>query len=219
MNRFAIIVAGGTGQRMKSVIPKQFMPLNGEPVLAHTLRKFADCHIVLVLPEAHITTWEVMTKDKYQLPAHQIVAGGKTRAESVRNGLLTIRDEQGLVAVHDAVRPLVSKELIEKCFESAAQSGSGVAAVRLKETIRYVDEESGENYAVDRNDFWAMQTPQVFDIKLLRRAFENAPDLKATDDATLVENLGHRITLIEGSYQNLKITTPEDLRLAEILMA
>ncbi len=210
-------MAGGTGQRMKSMIPKQFLPLMGEPVLAHTLRKFSDCQIVVVLPEAHIPTWELCSKNIKDLPIHAVVAGGETRSQSVFNGLAALQDEQGSVAIHDAVRPLVSRELIENCFQSAVQFGSGVAAVPLKESLRYVDTESTENYAVDRNNFWTMQTPQTFDLELIKMAFAQYQDFTATDDATLVEATGHNIRLVKGSYDNIKITTPEDLSLAEIL--
>jgi 2-C-methyl-D-erythritol 4-phosphate cytidylyltransferase len=202
---------------MKSLIPKQFLLICDEPVLAHTLRKFADCEIVLVLPKDHIPTWELSIKKLKNLPSHRIVEGGKTRSESVSKGLEALADQQGLVAVHDAVRPLVSKDLIEKCFASAQQYGSGVAAVPLKESIRFVDKETFENYAVDRESFWLMQTPQTFTLELLRQAFALQNDFSATDEASLVEHTGHNLRLVESSYENLKITNPEDLSLAEVL--
>jgi 2-C-methyl-D-erythritol 4-phosphate cytidylyltransferase len=216
--RFAIIVAGGRGNRMNNEMPKQFLEIAGRPLLMHTVEAFykfsPDLSIILVLPEDQIDYWSILCQNHgFNIPVH-IQKGGKSRFQSVRNGLKLIEGE-GLVAVHDGVRPLVSSELIAASFLIAALHGSAVAAVRLKESIRILDKDSTR--AVDRARFRVIQTPQTFKVSLLKKAYEIEEDESMTDDASVVERAGHKISLFEGSYFNIKITTPEDLWMAEKL--
>jgi 2-C-methyl-D-erythritol 4-phosphate cytidylyltransferase len=216
--RFAIIVAGGRGNRMNNEMPKQFLEIAGRPLLMHTVEAFykfsLELSIILVLPEDQIDLWSFLCqKYGFKIPVH-IQKGGKSRFQSVRNGLKSI-DGEGLVAVHDGVRPLVSNELIAASFLIAAMHGSAVAAVRLKESIRILDKDSTR--AVDRARFRVIQTPQTFKVSLLKKAYEIEEDESMTDDASVVERAGHKISLFEGSYFNIKITTPEDLWMAEKL--
>lgn len=221
MTEFAILVAGGNGSRMGGTVPKQFLELAGKPILLHTVEKFlahsSEIRLVLVLPEADFGRWEALAA---QLPeTHHpiaVVAGGATRFQSVRNGLRTIQDD-GLVAVHDAVRPLVSVGVIRRTFDAAAEFGSGVAAVPAKDSVRQIGP-NGENRALDRATLRLIQTPQTFRISLLKKAFEHPESPLFTDDASVAEAAGFAIHLVEGSYENLKITTPEDLVVAEALL-
>jgi 2-C-methyl-D-erythritol 4-phosphate cytidylyltransferase len=219
MQRYAIIVAAGTGSRMNSGLPKQFLLLAGKPVLYYSLKAFFENDTstiqVVVLAKQEVTFWkEMCQKHKIQIP-HQIVIGGNTRNESVRNGLNFLSGE-GIVAIHDGARPFVNNEIIENCFLSAEKNGSGVACVKVKDSVRLV-KESG-NSALERDSLRLMQTPQTFQLSLIKKAFERLGDSNSTDDATVAEKAGHEIHLVEGSYQNLKITTPEDLILASALL-
>jgi len=218
---YAIIVAGGKGTRMKSQVPKQFMRLNGLPVLAHTINAFldynADIRIIVVLPGDEIKTWEQLCNDNDYHPRVSVVPGGETRFQSVRNGLQHIHDESGLVAIHDGVRPLIATDIIGASFRLAAVHGSAVAAVRLKESIRITDQDTTR--AVDRSQFRLIQTPQTFRIGLIQKAYEMKENASLTDDASVAEHAGHKISLFEGSYENIKITTPEDLVIAKALLA
>ncbi|HRI80674.1 MAG TPA: 2-C-methyl-D-erythritol 4-phosphate cytidylyltransferase [Cyclobacteriaceae bacterium] len=216
---FAIIVAGGKGTRIKSSLPKQFIELNGLPVLLHTLYAFRryseNLIIILVLPEDDFGTWEIIV-NKYQFAIPVILQkGGNTRFQSVKNGLAAI-DGPGLVAIHDGVRPLVSEDIIGASFRIASVHGAAVAAVRLKESIRMTDQDNTR--AVDRSRFRVIQTPQTFDVDLIRKAYNMKEDLTFTDDASVAEHAGNPISLFEGSYENIKITTAEDLILAEALL-
>jgi len=220
MTTYAIIVAGGSGSRMGSATPKQFLPVAGLPVLMHTLRRFhaysADLQLVLVLPEAQIPVWQALC-DQYDFRDPVIVVlGGASRFQSVRNGLAAITAEEGLVAVHDGVRPFVSPEIIRLGFETAAQTGSAVTCVPLKDSARVVLPD-GSSQAVDRSAYRLVQTPQTFRLSLFREAFRCEEQPFFTDCASVVEYAGHPITLIDGSYENIKITTPEDLVWAEQL--
>jgi 2-C-methyl-D-erythritol 4-phosphate cytidylyltransferase len=219
MDKYAVIVAGGSGSRMKSDIPKQFLLLAGKPVLMHTIKQFAlvdrNIKIVLVLPSEEIAAWESLIEDhSFQIP-HSVVAGGATRVESVRNGLDQV-PSGSLVAIHDGVRPLVSTKLINISFAQALENGSGVAAVNSKDSIRKIDADT--SYNVSRSEYRLMQTPQTFKSDLVKEAFLNYSGDMATDDATIVEKSGHNIVLVEGEYSNLKITTPEDLVIAQALL-
>jgi len=218
IDKYAIIVAGGSGSRMGSKIPKQFLNLGNRPILMHTLHLFAEAvelkELILVLPVEYHTYWrELCHQFEFDEP-HQLVEGGETRFHSVRNGLCTIEGEQGLVAVHDAVRPFAGAELLHKCYHAAWEHGSGVAAVPLKESIR-MKEPNGNSVAMDRSDFMTIQTPQTFKLSLLKEAFRQKYASDFTDDATVMERAGHPVFLVEGHYQNIKITTPEDMALAE----
>jgi 2-C-methyl-D-erythritol 4-phosphate cytidylyltransferase len=219
MKEYALIVAGGKGTRIKSAIPKQFIELCGKPVILHTLEVFyrysADITIVLVLPQDDFPLWlEICKKFDFTKPVI-LQSGGATRFESVRKGLEKLQGE-GLVAIHDGVRPLVSKELIAASFRLAAVHGCAVASVRLKESIRETNQDSTRS--VDRSKYRLIQTPQTFDLQLIRNAYQIKDDPGLTDDASVAERAGHSISLFEGSFENIKITTPEDLVIAEALM-
>jgi 2-C-methyl-D-erythritol 4-phosphate cytidylyltransferase len=219
-SEYAIIVAGGKGTRMKSETPKQFMRLNGLPVLAHTINAFLSYNqaisIILVLPADEIDTWKKICNELNYHPPLTVVAGGETRFQSVRNGLAEIEGNTGLVAIHDGVRPLIAKDIIGASFRLAAVHGSAVAAVRLKESIRITDQDTTR--AVDRSQFRLIQTPQTFRVDIIRKAYESKENPSLTDDASVAEQAGHKISLFEGSYANIKITTPEDLIIAESLL-
>ncbi|RIV17953.1 2-C-methyl-D-erythritol 4-phosphate cytidylyltransferase [Fibrisoma montanum] len=216
---FAIIVAGGSGSRMKTDVPKQFLPLNGKPILQHTIERFLAASptisIVLVLPERDRPTWATLCDQHRFQPARvRVVNGGATRFQSVRNGLTAILADQqtsgGLVAVHDGVRPFVSTEIIRTSFSVAAQTGSAVTCVLAKDSVRLVGND-GQSQAVDRSRVRLVQTPQTFQLDLFRRAFQVDEQPFFTDCASVVEHAGFSVTLIEGAYENIKITTPEDL--------
>jgi 2-C-methyl-D-erythritol 4-phosphate cytidylyltransferase len=219
MKEYALIVAGGKGTRIKSELPKQFIELNGKPILLHTIEAFlkysTSLSIVLVLPKEDFKIWETICK-KFNFNKPIILQkGGETRFQSVKNGLEKIQGE-GLVAIHDGVRPLVSADLIGASFRLAAVHGSAVAAVRLKESIRITDQDNTK--AVDRSKFRVIQTPQTFDLVLIKKAYQIKEESSLTDDASVAEKSGHVISLFEGSYENIKITTKEDLVFAEALM-
>ena len=222
MQEFAIIVAGGSGSRMKSDIPKQFIPVNGLPVLMHTLKAFRNysdkLKIILVLPEAQFAYWNQLCNEFSFAETHAIIAGGESRFHSVKNGLDSIvENEDAFVAVHDGVRPVISKEIIRESFQKAAQFGTAVVSVGLKDSIRIV-ENSEKNTAMDRSAFRLIQTPQTFRIDWMKKAFNNPYQPLFTDCASVLEFEGYPIHLTEGSYENIKITTPEDLRWAEIYL-
>lgn len=221
MKKYAIIVAGGSGSRMQSEIPKQFLILKNKPILLHTIEKFTaigDIKIFVVLPKNQISYW-INLCSEYQVPEHEIVTGGETRFHSSQNGIKALSgEEEGLVAIHDGVRPLVSTEVILKAYELAEKKGSAVLAIDSKDSIRKWNPESDEFEAVDRNLIKIIQTPQIFHQTLLEKAFELPYKAKFTDDASVVEELGAPIFLSEGNVQNIKITTQEDLKLAEIIL-
>lgn len=217
--RYAIIVAGGRGLRMGGELPKQFLPLSGKPVLMRTLELFEGevSRIILVLPEDHIPFWkELCQKYHFTLP-HTVALGGETRFHSVRSGLSHLPQE-GLVAVHDGVRPLVSSALIRRSFEEAERSGAALPACPVTDSLRLRQDE-GKSEAVDRSRYVAVQTPQTFDLGRLQQAYEQAYSPLFTDDASVYEaaSLGS-ITLIDGEEANIKLTTPRDLLLAELLL-
>ncbi|MBX2964021.1 MAG: 2-C-methyl-D-erythritol 4-phosphate cytidylyltransferase [Cyclobacteriaceae bacterium] len=218
-NEYALIVAGGKGTRIKSKVPKQFLDINGVPILMQTINAFyeyaADIKVVVVLPEDDFPLWEELCLlHKYQKPII-LQKGGETRFQSVKNGLEMVEGD-GLVAIHDGVRPLISKDIIGASFRLAAVHGSAVAAVRLKESIRITDQDTTK--AMDRSKFRLIQTPQTFKIDLIKKAYQIKEDSSLTDDASVAERSGHLISLFEGSYENIKITTAEDLIIAEALL-
>jgi len=219
MKTFALILAGGKGLRMGTDLPKQFLLLAGKPVLMHTLEAFhkADpkTEIILVLPSKHQSFWaELCTKHAFTLK-HQIATGGAVRFDSVRNGLKLILEE-GLIAIHDGVRPLVSSELIRKCFEAALEKGAVIPVFELTESIRRI--EGNRSFAEDRNQFRSVQTPQTFRSEIVKKAYEQPFQEVFTDDASVAEAAGFEIALVEGHRENIKITTPQDLLLAEQLL-
>jgi 2-C-methyl-D-erythritol 4-phosphate cytidylyltransferase len=219
LKEYAIIVAGGKGTRINSKLPKQFIALNGKPILLHTLEAFFNYSdkitIVLVLPEHEFGIWESI-REEFNITRPLILQkGGETRFQSVKSGLDEI-DGEGLVAIHDGVRPLVSSDLIGASFRLAAVHGSAVASVRLKESIRETDQDTTK--AVDRSRYRLIQTPQTFNLQLIKKAYQLKEDISLTDDASVAERAGHKISLFEGSYENIKVTTAEDLVVAEALL-
>jgi 2-C-methyl-D-erythritol 4-phosphate cytidylyltransferase len=216
---YALIVAGGKGTRMGSNVPKQFLELKGVPILVHTVQAFlrysGALRIILVLPASEIKTWQKVST-RYSLPAVLLQTGGDTRFQSVKRGLEKIKEE-GLVAIHDGVRPLVSEDIIAASFRLAAIQGSAVASVPLKESLRVTDQQGTR--ALDRSQYRLIQTPQTFRTALIRKAYELPEEPSLTDDASVAERAGHKISLFEGSYRNIKITDREDLVIAEGLMS
>lgn len=230
--KYAIVVAGGKGLRMGADLPKQFLPIGGKPVLMRTLEVFERAipgiHIILVLPADQQDFWrELCLRHSFALP-HTVATGGETRFYSVKNGLNSILPdfssvrEESLVAVHDGVRPFVSADVIRRCFDAAHDHGAAVPVVPVVETLRQlVPQTQGgtESLTVDRSLYRLVQTPQTFQLQLLQRAYEQSYWDAFTDDASVVEALGHPITLVEGNRENIKITTPFDLAVAEALLA
>ncbi len=219
IKEYALIVAGGKGTRIKSKVPKQFLDLDGLPILMRTINAFYEYSneitVIVVIPEDDFPVWkELCMLHNYTRPLI-LQSGGDTRFQSVKNGLKKITGD-GLVAIHDGVRPLVSKDMIGASFRLAAVHGSAVAAVRLKESIRMVNQDNTS--AVDRSKFRLIQTPQAFQVRLIKQAYETREESSFTDDASVAEHAGHTISLFEGSYENIKITTAEDLVIAEALL-
>ena len=214
-NKYAIIVAGGSGSRMKSDIPKQFIEVGGLPILMHTLKRFKEAdweiELILVLPESQFEYWNELCL-KYPTVPHQLVKGGKTRFQSGLNGLQVI-DNEGLVAIHDGVRPFVSVEIINESYRIAAEKGTAVVSVPSKDSVRV------NGQAIDRSTVRIIQTPQTFQVPLIKKAFDTEELSIFTDDASVAEHAGFEINLIEGNYENIKITTPEDLLWAEVILS
>lgn len=216
MNRFAVIVAGGTGQRFGSPVPKQFLLLNGKPVLMHSIEKFSRlCKtVVVVLPYNFLNDWEAVCRQfKFEVP-HLIAIGGASRSLSVLNGLNKI-EEDGMVAIHDAARPLVSEALIDKVFSHGEKTGNAVPCIRLSDSIRILN--GKESKSVNRDDFRLIQTPQCFSLSELKKVFRKFAGEEFTDEASLMEKYGIAINLVDGEYFNIKITGKTDLAHAEIL--
>ena len=222
MHKYAIIVAGGKGERMGGSTPKQFLELAGKPILMHTLEKFKQTiptiEIILALPENQIDFWEELFH-KYEVPKvpHQIVKGGETRFHSVQNALKFIK-KNSIVAVHDGVRPLVSTETIETCFSEAVEKGNAIPVIDVVESLRHVSKQDNANQAVARNCYKLVQTPQCFTSEIILKAYSQDYKPSFTDDASVVESLGKTINLVKGNLENIKITTPQDLIIAEAFM-
>lgn len=217
IEKYAVIVAGGSGTRMGKSTPKQFIPINDYPILMHTIQAFKavdnNIQIVLVLPEDQRPLWQDLCEAYAFKTPHTLVNGGETRFHSVKNGISTINNVFALVAIHDGVRPFVNSNTIVESFNSAEHQGSGVAAVKLKDSIRKI--ENGRNEQVIRDNYVTIQTPQTFQQNILIESFKQDYSPAFTDDASVVEAKGYAIHLIDGSYENIKITTPEDLIFAE----
>jgi 2-C-methyl-D-erythritol 4-phosphate cytidylyltransferase len=219
IKKYAVIVAGGSGKRMNSSIPKQFLEVNGLPILMHTINAFhqydASIDIVLVLAASEIEYWDTLVKKyKFSVPV-RVQAGGETRFQSVKAGLGLI-NTSGLVAIHDGVRPLITSEIIHRAYEAGYKNGTAITSVEMKESIRMVTPTKSK--ALDRKEYRTIQTPQVFKCRLIKDAYLIEENEMLTDDASVAEKAGYIIHLIEGSYENLKITTPEDLVLAEAIL-
>ena len=217
--RGVIIVAGGSGRRMQSSLPKQFMILGGEPVVARTINTFSEAlpgaDIVVVLPEEHIALWKNLAA-RFDVAAHRVVAGGKERYDSVKAGIEALSAEVEYIAVHDGVRALVSKRLILRTILEVEKHDAVIPVVDVVDSIRRIV--GDDSVIVPRGELRAVQTPQVFRAEVLRHAYTLPYDVGFTDDASVVEAAGGRITLIEGERQNIKLTTPEDMAWAESLL-
>lgn len=218
--RGVIIVAGGVGQRMGATMPKQFMMLGQEPVLARTINLFSEAlpkaELVVVLPEEHIALWRNLAA-RFDVAPHKIAPGGKERFDSVKSGLAALSDEVETIAVHDAVRPLATKKLIIRLALAAEEAEAVIPVVAPHDSIRQVEGET--SHIVDRSLLRMVQTPQFFQAEVLRKAYSQTFSPLFTDDASVVEAAGHKITLAEGEEQNIKITTPIDLTIAEAIIA
>ena len=230
MTDYVIIVAGGKGLRMGSDIPKQFLPVGGKPVLMRTLERFREysptLQIILVLPKAQQDYWRQLCQ-QYQFPlpveegvrggSYLLADGGETRFHSVQNGLALIPDDaEGVVGVHDGVRPFPSIEVIRNCYETARTAKAVIPVIPVVETVRHLKGETSET--VPRGDYRLVQTPQTFNIQLFKSANRQPYNDNFTDDASVVEAYGFDITLVEGNRENIKITTPYDLKIAEVLI-
>ncbi len=224
MKKYAVIVAGGDGNRAGGSVPKQFQLLGGIPMLWWSVRAFyeedQDTKIILVLHPGFFDDWDIMhselpDEDK-RINVH-ISCGGRSRLESVRNGLMSVpEDEEGLVAIHDAARPLVTPELIARGWEAAQRYGAAVPMTAMTDSIRHIEGEGSE--AVARKDYVKVQTPQVFDAALLKSAYDLPLNPDMTDDASVVEAAGHKISLFEGSPYNMKVTDPLDIKIADLIL-
>lgn len=219
MNKYAVIVAGGTGSRMGGTVPKQFMLLRDKPVLYYTMRAFLeaydDIQIILVLPVESTDMGQEIIDAYFDKDRIRITAGGLHRFESVQNGLQLI-DGEGIIFVHDGVRCLVSPSLIRRCHDAAMETGTAIPAVDCKDSVRLITADG--NDAIDRNSIKLIQTPQTFHSKILLPAFQIDYKDKFTDEATVVEAYGMKVTLVEGEETNIKLTRPTDLLLAESIL-
>ena len=216
MKKFVIIVAGGSGVRMGTELPKQFLELCGKPVLMHTIQRFIDfdpeCKLILVLPFAQQEFWKQICLNHSFCPSYQMASGGETRFHSVQNGLKLIQGE-GIVFIHDGVRPLVSQETLGRCFETALKYGNALPVLPVSDSLRKLD--GDQNTSVDRSKYIIVQTPQTFNTEQILKSFSQSYNPDFTDDATVVERAGFIIQLVKGNPENIKITTPTDLIIAE----
>ena len=224
MKDYVIIVAGGKGLRMGSDIPKQFLPIGGKPVLMRTLERFCkysnDLQIILVLPKAQQAYWQELCRE-YSFKVEYLLAdGGETRFHSVQHGLALIPDDaEGVVGVHDGVRPFPSIEVIRSCYETARTAKAVIPVIPIVETVRKLTGTGPvSSITVPRDHYRLVQTPQTFDIQLLKAANRQPYNNSFTDDASVVESYGHQITLVEGNRENIKITTPYDITVAEAII-
>jgi 2-C-methyl-D-erythritol 4-phosphate cytidylyltransferase len=219
LKKYAIIVAGGSGSRMGTETPKQFLELKGKPVLMHSMNRFFDfdknIQLIIVLPEKQVELWKTLCNVHQFELSHEIVIGGTERFYSVKNGLSLVEDN-ALVAIHDAVRPLVNTNTIKNAFDSANQYGSGIPTIPLNDSLRKIEGE--DNFAVPRKAYQIIQTPQCFSSSLLLEAFKQDYHSNFTDDATVLEAMGIKVYLTKGNSENIKITTPADFKIAEALI-
>ncbi len=220
MKKTAIIVAGGTGQRMGTVVPKQFLEIEGKSILLHTIDQFvaafSDINFIIVLPASYIEEGQKMIASSGLTQQFQFVAGGDTRFQSVKNGLAEV-DQDAVVFVHDAVRCLLTPALIQRCYQQAVEKGSAIPAVSSTDTIRLID--GASHHVVDRENVMMIQTPQTFNAALLIKAFEQAYQPSFTDEANVLESAGTPVFLVDGEFENIKITRPLDLAIAAYILA
>lgn len=225
MKASVIIAAGGIGKRMGKDKPKQYLELLGKPMICHTLDRFLDLtdikKIIVVLPPDFVSSFreDVLKAYDYDLGFIEVAAGGEKRQDSVRNGLKLVPDDFDVVLVHDGCRPFVSQSLVEKSIQVALEMGAAVVAAPIKETVKKVSASGNVEETIDRRHLWGAQTPQAFRVDLLKKAMDGAyrDGFYGTDDATLVERIGKKVQVIEGDYFNIKITTPEDMVMAEAI--
>lgn len=219
MYQYALIVAGGKGLRMGSELPKQFLPIGGKPVLMRTIEAFyaynPEMRIILVLPSSQQAYWAELCREHCFSIAHHVADGGETRFHSVRNGLVFVTTP-GLVGVHDGVRPFVAREVIARCYSLAAEKKAVIPVIDVVETVRHLVGE--ESVTVSRDEYKLVQTPQVFDADLLKQAYQQPYTAHFTDDASVVEASGESVFLTAGNRENIKITTPFDLKIATALL-
>ena len=217
MKDYVIIVAAGSGSRMKAALPKQFIDLKGKPVLLHTLEKFhrfnPTLEIIVVLNAEYVQFWKDLAITLKVTIPHTVVSGGDERFFSVLKGLA---DKNGIVGIHDAVRPLVSMKTLETCYSVARSRSNAIPVMEIPDSLRQVNENGSQ--VANRNLFRIVQTPQCFELSLIRKAFQQPYQASFTDDASVVENLGVEIHLVEGNRENFKITTPGDLSIAEAII-
>jgi len=224
MSVCAVVPAGGTGTRMGGIVPKQFLELDGKPILYYTLKTLQDCGIIseliLVVPEKEYDNACIDWLGKPEIVT-KVVVGGEKRQDSVYNGFCELSPQTEIVLVHDGVRPFLSHQMIKESVDAAREYGAAITAIPVNDTIKRVDDSGLVSQTVDRDGLWRVQTPQVFRYELLQEAFKKANSEKfyGTDEGTLIEHLGKPIKVIEGSEQNIKITRPEDLRLSEIFIS
>jgi len=218
--KIAIIVAGGTGQRMGSVVPKQFIEVEGKPILLHTIDQFvaafADIEFVIVLPEGYIEEGNELLNNSNIINKVAFVAGGDTRFQSVKNGLTQV-NEKAIVFVHDAVRCLLTPALIQRCYQQAVEKGSAIPAVSATDTVRLL--EGNTHKVIDRENVMQIQTPQTFQSELLITSFQQNYQPSFTDEANVVEASGTPVFLVDGEFENIKITRPLDLAIATYILA
>ena len=214
-----IIVAGGSGSRMQSALPKQFMMLGSLPVVAHTINTFKEAlpasDIVVVLPEEHIAMWKNLAA-RFDIAAHRAVAGGKERFHSVKCGIGALSEDVELIAVHDGVRAMVTKQLIIRTLLDAEATGATIPVIEVADSYRRIADK--DSYIIPRSELRIVQTPQIFRAEILRKAYEQSFSTAFTDDASVVEAAGYKISLVEGDKHNIKLTTPEDMEYAEWLL-
>ncbi len=220
MSQYVIIVAAGHGQRMAAALPKQFLLVHGKPILQHTIEKFynynREIEIVVVLNEAYIQYWKDYCDENGIKISINIVIGGEQRFHSVKNGIAAIADKQGVVAIHDAARPLVDNATIANCFQTASEKGNAIPVISPSDSLRV--SHNGSTRMVNREDYYLVQTPQCFEINMLRKAYQQNYQQSFTDDASVVETIGEKINLVQGNRENFKITIASDLKIVEMLL-
>ena len=222
MNKdYIIIVAGGKGLRMGGDLPKQFLPVDGKPVLMRTIERFRQYSeaigIILVLPHAQQDYWRQLCKEYHFNVEHTVGDGGDTRFQSCKNGIAAVPDDAtGVVGIHDGVRPFVSVDVIARTYEAAREHGAAMPVMPVTDTLRYVAGEDGAHNVL-RSDYRTVQTPQTFDIQLIKRAYDVPYSEAFTDDASVAEAAGHKVVMVEGCRENIKLTTPYDLLLADFI--